>query len=282
MREIKSGVYLEKKFPGVQVAAIAGGDGLMLVDFPLRIDDGREWLAQLAELGSVKYLVLMDHHPDRVLGTRTLDVPGVAHDHTRTAIAAWPDTFKGSTRPIGGDSDCLKRITGVSKTVPQISFSDETLIYLGERIVRIWHVPGHMPGAIWLSLSDAKVVFIGDTVTKSEPPYFGEADLEAWLKALDELRSPKYKGYRLVSARDGYVDRNAINAMARFLRRIPPAMARLEAKGGTPKEAARIGSRLISSHRVTSARRELVVQRMQASLIELHARMHPSESQSSK
>jgi glyoxylase-like metal-dependent hydrolase (beta-lactamase superfamily II) len=277
MREIASGVYLEKKFPGVQVAAITGNGDVMLIDCPLMVEDGREWLAQLAEFGKAKYLVLLDHHPDRVLGSRSLDVPGLAHDRTRTTIAAWPDTFKGNTRPIGGESDHLKRITGVTKAAPQISFSDETLIYFGSRVVRLWHMPGPMEGAIWLTLSDAKVVFIGDAVTKSEPPYFGEANLEAWLRALDELRGPAYKGYRLVSARDGYVDRNAINAMARFLRRIPPAVNRLAAKGGSPEDAARIGAKLISNHRVVSARKELVIQRMQASLIEQHARMHPSD-----
>jgi glyoxylase-like metal-dependent hydrolase (beta-lactamase superfamily II) len=278
MREIASGVYLEKKYPGVQVAAIVGKSGLMLIDCPLRVEDGREWLAQLAKFGKAKYLVLLDHHPDRVLGSRSLDVPGLSHDRTRATIAAWTDTFKGSTRPIGGESDSLKRITGVTKAVPQISFSDETLIYLGNRIVRLWHMPGPMAGAIWLMLSDAKVVFIGDAVTKSEPPYFGEANLEAWLRALDELRSPAFKGFRLVSARDGFVDRNAINAMGRFLRRIPPALKRLAAKGGSPEDAAKIGAKLISSHRVTSARKEQVIQRMQASLIELHARMHLSET----
>ncbi len=278
MREIASGVYLERKFSGVQVAAIVGDGGLMLVDYPLRVEDGREWLAQLAELGKPKYLVLLDHHPDRVLGARSVDVPCVAHDRTRSAVAAWPDTFKGSTRPIGGESDRLKRITGVTKAVPQISFSKEILIYLGDRVVRLWHKPGPMAGAIWLTLSDAKVVFIGDAVTKSEPPYFGEANLEAWLRGLDELRGPAYKGYRLVSARDGFVDRNAINTMARFLRRIPAAMDRLAAKGGSPEDAAKIGAKLISSHRVTSARREQVVERMQASLIELHAHINPSET----
>ena len=276
MREIASGVYLEKKYSGVQVAAIRGSGGLMLVDCPLRVEDGREWLAQLAEFGRAKYLVLLDHHPDRVLGARSLDVPCVAHDRTRVAIAAWPDTFKGSTRPIGGESDRLKRITGVTKAVPQLSFSDETRIYLGERVVRLWHMPGPMAGASWLSISDSKVLFIGDSVTKSEPPYFGEANLEAWLEALDELRNPLYKGYRFVSARDGFVDRQAINAMARFLRRIPPAVNKLEAKGGSAEEAAKIGARLISSHRVTSARKEQVVQRMKAGLIEQHSRLFRS------
>jgi glyoxylase-like metal-dependent hydrolase (beta-lactamase superfamily II) len=278
MREINSGIYLEKKYPGIQVAAIAGSEGLMLVDCPLRVDDAREWVAELAELGRTRYLVVMDHHPDRVLGVRSLEVPLVGHDLTREEISSWPDAFKGATHPIGAESDQLKRITGVSRAVPQISFSDETLIYLGDRTVRLWHMPGPMPGAIWMTPSNTKIVFIGDAVTKSEPPYFGEADIESWLAALDELRSPTFKGFKMISARDGLVDRNAINVMARFLRRIPLAVAKLEASGGDPEEALKIGTQLISSHRIPSARREQTIRRMQASLIDYHAHKHPAQS----
>jgi glyoxylase-like metal-dependent hydrolase (beta-lactamase superfamily II) len=278
MREIASGIHLEKKYPGVQVAAIAGSDGLMLVDCPLRADDAREWVAALADLGQPGYLVLMDHHPDRVLGARSLDVPLVAHGRTRKEISSWPDAFKGNTHPIGGESDQLKRITGVARAIPQIAFSDETLIYLGDRTVRLWHMPGPMPGAIWLTLLQTKIVFIGDAVTKSEPPYFGDADLEAWLDVLDELRSPAFKGYRMVSSRDGLIDRKSINVMARFLRRIPPAVGKLEARGGDADEALKIGAKLISSHRVTSARKDQAVRRMQASLIDYYARLHPEET----
>jgi len=278
MRELASGIYLEKKYPGVQVAAITGSDGLMLVDCPLRADDAREWVAALSNLGPPRYLVALDHHPDRILGSRGLDVTLVAHDRTRDEVSSWPDAFKGSTHPIGAEADHLKRITGVTKAVPQISFSNETMIYLGDRSARLWHMPGPMPGAIWITLSDTKMVFVGDAVTKSEPPYFGEADLEAWLDILDELRSPAFSGHKVVSARDGLIDRTAINAMARFLRRIPPAVAKLEAKGVDLEEAFKIGAQLMSAHRVPSARREQVVQRMQASLIDYHARNHPAVS----
>ena len=278
MRQLAPGVYLEKKYPGVQVAAIAGSEGLMLVDCPLRVEDGREWLAQLAEFGRATFLALLDHHPDRVLGARSLEVAGVAHDRTRLAIAAWPDTFKGSMRPIGGEADRLKRVTGVAKAVPQISFSDETHIHLGDRVVRLWHMPGPMPGSIWLTLSDARIVFVGDAVTTSEPPYFGEADLDDWLRALDNLRDSEFNGFQIVSSRDGLVDRKAIGAMARFLRRIPPILKRLRAKGGSLEEATRLGATLISGYRLASARKEQVLQRMQASLADMHARVLPSEA----
>ncbi len=278
MRKIAAGVYLERKFPGIQVGAIEDSKKLMLVDSPLQEDDGRAWLAELAELGTPKYVVFMDHHPDRVLGARLFDIPGIAHDRTRKIIGAWPDTFKGNARPIGGECDQLKRITGVNKTTPELSFSDEVVIHIGQRIVRLLHKPGPMPGAIWLMLPDVKTLFLGDAVTRSEPPFFGEADLEKWLDLLDELRGSAFKDFRIVSARDGLIDRNTINDMARFLRRISTAVSKLKFKDGKLEGVEKNATQLMSSYRIASARRAKVLQRLKASLTEMYARMNPNDS----
>jgi len=139
------------------------------------------------------------------------------------------------------------------------------------------HKPGPMPGAIWLLLSDVKVMFIGDAVTKTEPPYFGEADLEKWLDLLDELRSSAFKDYRMISARDGLIDRKMINDMARFLRKIPTAMSKLQCKDGKLEGIERNASQLMRGYRIASARKDQVLQRLKASLTEMHARMNPRE-----
>ena len=278
MRKIASGVFLERKFPGVQIGVIECDQNLLLVDCPLRVDDVREWLGELADLGKPRYVVLMDHHPDRVLGTRAIDIPTIAHDRTRQIVNAWPDTFKGSIRPIGGECDQLKRITGVSAATPVLSFSAEAMIHLGQRIVRLMHKPGPMPGAMWIILKDVKVLFVGDAVTKAEPPYFGEANLDAWLILLDELRSSAYQEFRIISSRDGLVNRKTINDMARFLRRIPTALRRLKFKDGQLDGVEREASRLITSYRIPAARRETVLKRLRASLTEMQARMDPTEA----
>jgi hypothetical protein len=135
-----------------------------------------------------------------------------------------------------------------------------------------------MPGAIWLMLSDVKVLFIGDVVTKSEPPYFGEANLESWLDLLDELRSSAYQEIRKISSRDGLINRTTINDMARFLRRIPTALRKLKIKDGQLDGVEKAASRLITSYRIPAARRGIVLKRLQASLTEMHARMNPTET----
>lgn len=269
MREIASGVFLENKYPGLRLGAVAGTRGLLLIDAPLRTEDGREWLGALAGRGRPRALALLDHHLDRALGARGIDLPLVAHDHTRSAIAAWPDAFKGAAAPIGAEADRIKRITGVRKAVPEITFSDGLEIHLGDRPVHLLHRPGPSAGAIWVHVPDCDVVFVGDAVTVAEPPFVGEADLEAWIDTLEELRRLAQRGHVPIGSRDGRVGSDDITAMIRFLRKIPGRLEKLAGKEQPQEAAAAAAAALLEGFRVPAARREQARLRLQAGLLRL-------------
>lgn len=272
MREIVRGVLIEDKYPGVIVGAIASEDGALLVDCPIRVEDAREWLSKLSEYGRPRYLALLDAFPDRVLGARALDLPSIAHDETRLTMATWPDTFKGAAHPIGAEADRLKRITGVTKAVPEVTFSDELEVHLGDRLIELWHRPGPMAGSIWVVFHDAGVAFIGDAVSISEPPYLGEADIDAWLESLDDLRG--LKGYKLISSHDGLIKTAGVNTMGRFLRKVPVRLARMADRGQPLEAAAKQASRLMQGIKVPSARREQALFRLEAGLTRLYRRTY--------
>ncbi|MFV1858329.1 MAG: hypothetical protein ACC647_03155 [Anaerolineales bacterium] len=271
MRKHRSGVLVEARYPGVILGAVPSNDGMLLVDVPLRPDDGRDWMGQLASIGRPKYLALMDQHPDRALGMRAIDLPIVAQDATLQAIRGWPDAFKGSAKPIGAEADALKRITGVSKAIPSISFEHELKLHLGDREVLFWHRAGPTAGSMWVILPQAKIAFIGDTVTVSEPPYIGDAEIEAWIESLDELRSGAFSSFLLISGRDGSVDREAVNNMARFVRKIPVRLQRMK-KSGSPVAAESAAKGLLKDYAVPNARHDLLLLRLQAGLRKLHTR----------
>jgi len=275
LRKLRSGVLLATKYQGVIAGAVPSSRGLLLVDCPLRTDDGREWAADLAAHGRSRYLALLDHHPDRALGARVFELPIVAHEATLQIMRGWPDAFKGSARPIGAEADRLKRVTGVSKAVPDLSFSTELILHLGDREVLFWHRPGPTAGSMWVILPEAEIAFIGDTVTVSEPPYVGEADLDSWLDSLDELRSKAFNSFLLISGRDGIIQREAVTEMARFLRKVQLRLKRLT---GRPESAGRVAKGLIRSYRIPSTRRDQVLLRLQSGLRGLHARLHASKA----
>jgi glyoxylase-like metal-dependent hydrolase (beta-lactamase superfamily II) len=279
MRKIASDIFIEDEYPAVTLGSVVTKDGVIAVDSPLRVDDTRAWISTLSDLGRVRYMVLLDSHIDRVLGARVVNIPTISQDLTRVTMSGWSDSFKGRANPIGADADRLKRITGVRKAVPQLTFSDEMCIHLGGREFHFIHRPGPTSGAMWMIVPDAKVVFIGDVVTVSEPPYFGNADIDQWLESLDALRSSQYQSYKIISGRDGLVKRNDINAMARFLRRIPKRIENFAKRGGDPELADEHTKDLISSYKkIHLSRTELCALRIKASVINLHSRLYPSES----
>jgi cyclase len=275
MREIVRGVVIEDKYPGVIVGAIAAEEGSLLVDCPIRVEDAREWVSRLSDFGRPRYVALLDAYPDRVLGARALDLPSIAHDETRLAMATWPDTFKGAAHPIGAEADRLKRITGVTKAVPEVTFSDELELYLGGSLIEFWHRPGPMAGSMWVVFHDSGVAFIGDTVSVSEPPYLGEADIEAWLESLDDLR--ELHGYKLITSHDGQIKASDVNAMGRFLRKIPVRLARMADRTQPLEAAPALASRLMQGMKVASSRRDQAVFRLESGLVRLYRRTYGAD-----
>lgn len=275
MREIARGVITEDKYPGIIVGAIASDDRSFLVDCPIRVEDAREWLSRLSDFGRPRYLAFLDAHPDRVLGARALDLPSIAHEETRLTIASWADTFKGAAHPIGAEADRLKRITGVSKAVPEVTFTEELEVFLADRVIELWHRPGPMAGSIWAVLHDAGVAFIGDAVSVSEPPYLGEADINEWLDSLDDLR--RLKGYKLISSHDGLIKSADVNAMGRFLRKIPVRLARMSDRNQPLEAAAALAPKLMQGMKVPSTRREQALFRLETGLVRLYRRTYGAD-----
>lgn len=279
MLRILKGIYLEKDFPGVFLGAVVGKEEreAVLIDAPLRPEETSRWLETIGEKGEPRYAVLLDSHPDRALGLRHYGLPLVAHELTSAEMTAWPDTYKGGAQPVGGEADGLNRVTGVGESVPEVIFRDRMTIELPGRKVHLLHQPGPTPGAIWVEVPDKATVFIGDAVTVKEPPYIGNADVDAWLESLDVLRDSPFDEYKVISSRDGLIERDEINDMARFLRKIPVRLDRLEERE-VPEESVRtIAEELIEDFSVIKARRDLALVRLERGLLRLFRDEEPEE-----
>lgn len=268
MRKITANIFIESKFTGVYIGLIIADGEALLVDGPLRTEAAREWTLMVEDLARPRYIALLDAHPDRVLGARGFDLPIIAHEATQATLREWSDAFKGGAHPVGAEADRLKRVTGVSKAIPELTFSESMTLLLGRETIRFSHHPTTMPGAMWVEIERGRTVFIGDAVTVAEPPYFGLADLDAWQRELGVLRDMAKDGCRLISSRDGRVDREAVNAMMRFLRRAETRLAKLEPGEGAPAAAERFARQLMDSYRLPNVRSDLVFERMRASLLD--------------
>ena len=275
MQKIVPNIYLENKYIGVDLGLVIIGKELLLVDSPLHTEDVQEWFKAVSERGRPKFLVLLDSHPDRVLGSRTLSLPAIAQDQTLTTIREWADTFKGNAHPIGAEADHLKRITGVNNAIPEITFSERMVIHMGGKEIVFLHRPGPRPGSMWMVIPDLSVVFVGDTVTMDEPPYVGVSVIEAWLNNLDELRGSDMKSYTLISSCGGRIDRKDINHMARFLRKVQSRVEKLENDKNRDEEIERLAIDLMGDFSIRSIQQDLILKRLKTGLLDQSLLQYP-------
>ncbi|TFH34243.1 MAG: MBL fold metallo-hydrolase [Anaerolineales bacterium] len=277
MRKIKKKIYIESKFVGVQLGMVVTKDGLLLIDCPLKVEDTKEWFSLAGEYGIPRYLALLDAHPDRVLGARAIDIPLIAQDRTLETIREWADTYKGGLHPIGAEADRLKRITGVQRAAPEIMFSSQMQIHLGEIEFHFLHRPGPRPGSTWILLPNEKIAFVGDAVAMDEPPYLGAANLKRWIDGLDELRGSTMESYTILTSQGGPINRDDINAMARFLRKVEHRLEKSVSEGINQEQSGQLAAELMDDFQTVNARQDQALLRLQAGLLDLVLadRQHP-------
>ena len=190
MQEITKNIFIEDQFLGVTLGVIVTPRGLIQIDAPPSPEDARSWRASLMNLGGGvdRLLINMDAHPDRTLGARAMDCTFVAHEKTAYIFRTRPGTFKAQGEETGADWESIPGLGSVRWAPPEISFLDQLSLHWGDSPVLLEHRPGPSNGSIWVNLPEEKVLFIGDTVMKNQPPFLAGSNLKAWLESLSLLR----------------------------------------------------------------------------------------------
>lgn len=219
MEELARNVYLESDYPGVVLGAIAFKQGLVMVDAPFRPEDQYAWRSALAglEAGSDRLLVMLDPHIDRTLGVKAMESIVLGHENSVEILHNRPTSARGQAIDAGADWEPFDLPLNIRWVLPEMTYSHTLSIYCDERPVRVTHHPGAHLAATWLQDDFAKVVFVGDSVVLHQPPFLAWADLALWQEDLALLESEVYKGYKIVSGRNGVVRTRSIAKLAEFL-----------------------------------------------------------------
>jgi cyclase len=273
MQQIKRGIFYEDTYMGVTLGALVYSHGTILIDAPLRPEDARSWRSALLNQrgGANRLLISLDAHLDRTLGARALDCTIIAHQKTAQVYRNRPTIFKGQSVEGGAEWETYTDAIGTRWTSPDITFTQRISLHWGGPEILLEHRPGPSAGAIWVSVPEEKVLFVGDTVTIDQPPFLANADLDAWIAALDLLLA-SYRGYVIVSGRGGPVASDAVRAQARYLKNILKGLERL-AKRNAPAEATEsLIPALLSDLKIPSDRNEQYFQRLSTGLFHYYTR----------
>jgi glyoxylase-like metal-dependent hydrolase (beta-lactamase superfamily II) len=219
MEEIAHNIFIEKGYPGVVSSVLRLGQGLLIIDAPMRADDQQAWQQTLFDLGGGKrrLMVLLDTHTDRLYGTQMMDYPILAQENTLQIIRELPSTQKVSDKQEASDPDTYDLPQSVRWAVPDLTYSNQVSIHWDEHPVVVTHQPGAHPAGSWVRYDPAKVIFVGDSVVIKQPPFLGLCDPDRWIDELNELCSDKYKGYKIICGRNGIVQQRSILKLIKLL-----------------------------------------------------------------
>jgi glyoxylase-like metal-dependent hydrolase (beta-lactamase superfamily II) len=272
MQKLAKDVYVESGFPGVTVGAVVTSSGIVCIDAPTHPADARRWRLKLNQLSQkpVLYVINLDHHRDRVLGSQWFEAPVIAHEATSERLRQLPELFKGASSEAGADADLAAELNGVRFVVPQLTFSGRMALVVDGHQLNLVARPGSAPGAIWVELPRERIVFTGDAVTLGVPPPMQEASLGDWLAALAELRRARYPANVIVPGRGAPTDKNGLKPMEAFLKLVRRRVEALARGKKTRADAAALAESLLSQFDVPVAMREHYARRLRVGLEHLY------------
>lgn len=264
MQELTTGIFYEDTFPGVTLGALCLSRGTLLVDAPLRVEDGRAWRAALLNRGAGidRLLINLDCHPDRTIGARTLECPVVAHELVAQVFRTRPPTFKGQGLEMGAEWETCTDLGSSRWASPDITFTDRLDFHWGAPELYVASHPGPAPGASWVVLPSDRLAFIGDAVPVAQPPFLAEADIPAWLETLEQLLSSKYRSYTFISGRGGPVAVEEIRALRGLLKKVDKKLTALWNNNAPVEEAIKLVPTLMEDYDPPRSRVELYTQRL--------------------
>jgi glyoxylase-like metal-dependent hydrolase (beta-lactamase superfamily II) len=206
---------------------VEGAEGVVAIDAPLLLSDGRAFRARLDALRKPLLGVLVTHpHPDHyntiseLLGSE--EVPVIAHRDVDREIRAKDDAKRAQWGPLFGDE------WPTSATFPNRTVADEQSVEFGELRFTAWDFgPGESESeTVWL-LGDGDIAFVGDLAFNGTHAYLADGRTDAWLRAIDRAEDT------LAAVRALYVGHGAPGAPAvlaeqrRYLLMVREAIARV-------------------------------------------------------
>jgi len=274
MKRIKKNIYYENTYSGATVGALLFSEDTVLVDAPLKPEEARAWLSDLRKAGAKprRLAINLDSHPDRTLGTQTLEAQVLAHRETVRQFRRRAAIFKTLKQESGAEWEETSGLSGLHWVLPRITFSQHIHLNFDQRELRLEYHPGPSPGACWLIYPDEKVVFVGDGVVLGEPPFLAQADIPAWLDSLELLLSRPFRNYTIICGRGGKATPKDIRAQVRLLKDLGTSLHKLSKRKTAISEIDKLAIKLAGKFKSPARRKSLYLQRFKHGLYNYYAR----------
>lgn len=183
---------------------VIGSDGVLIID-PFQNEAlGNLLLSEVKNLTDlpVKYVVNTHFHFDHTGGNKAIKNQAI------------PIVGRGTIR-----EDMLNKNLEYDPNPipPDVVVTDDSKIWLGDRVVELKAVEGHSGGTDVIAyVPDAKVIFAGDILFNQKFPYIADGSIKKWQRTLWYL-SRKYRDNTFVPGHGKVTDQTAVLALKNYL-----------------------------------------------------------------
>jgi glyoxylase-like metal-dependent hydrolase (beta-lactamase superfamily II) len=170
------------------LGAVAGDDGLLVVDSRMSHRRGAELRADLRELAApVRWLVNTHYHYDHCWGNSAFQGAALwAHDRCPATLVGRSEEWRA--RLVADDPVHADEYREVVVVPPRHLFDDVATIDLGGRTVELRYLGrGHTDCDVVVRVPDAGVLFAGDLLENGAPPYFDDGFPLDWPVTVEAL-----------------------------------------------------------------------------------------------
>ncbi|MBW1698986.1 MAG: MBL fold metallo-hydrolase [Deltaproteobacteria bacterium] len=192
MEKINGNIWVETEYFGANIGIVKTSLGCVLIDTPMNPSDQDHLIKEVKnnELGEITWIITTDHHLDHFMGASFLPGKLISHHAVRGRfMKAFGPIEKIVKRVSWSDPKGAKRLRDFQIKEPLITFDGGLRLFFDRVTIHLKPFTGHTPHTICVRIEPEGVLFTGDNVVNSIPPFFHDA--EEPLKWIDSLEAMK-------------------------------------------------------------------------------------------
>ncbi len=188
-QQIGNRVFINNEYLTCTTGFVVTRDGVVVIDTPLVPQQARDWRAQIAvesKDARIRYVILTDHHRGHALGCQHfMPAQVIGHERAHKEMLGYTENFRERVRnSYKREPEIQEQLQHIEIIPPQMTFSKEACLVMGDTKIRCIHVGGHTPATCIVWLEGESICFVGDTIWTDQHPYMAQANSKEWLDAL--------------------------------------------------------------------------------------------------
>lgn len=188
MIKITDHAFVETKYLAANVGCVTTEQGLVLIDTPMLPEEARDLRDQLRQLSEldIAYIIYTHQHFDHVVGSAFLTKRTIAYHGAISGIKYLEANLAREITLFFPDlyEERKEMFDNLEIVLPQITFSSDLRLYMGDRTLELTFVGGHSSASIVVYVPEDKVLFAGDNIVTGQLPFTANCRFGRWIEML--------------------------------------------------------------------------------------------------